>query len=86
MWLDLIRFYKTAPKVLSENDNLSLGQYLERENYSKSFIERHILPMAGAIWSTGANDIRDFPIKSFVRFFINHGLFILDVKICFLIT
>ena len=80
MWLDLIRFYKTAPKVLSENDNLSLGQYLERENYSKSFIERHILPMAGAIWSTGANDIRDFPIKSFVRFFINHGLFILDVK------
>ena len=78
MWIDILRFYKNAPRVLSElNTNISLGDYLAREKYSKAFINYHILPMAAAIWSTGTDDIRDFPVKSFVRFFVNHGLFML---------
>lgn len=78
MWIDLIRFYKTAPKAVDEGDDITLDQYLQREDYSKSFIDYHILPMAAAIWSTGADDIGAFPIKSFVRFFVNHGLFHLN--------
>lgn len=81
MWIDIIRFYKNAPKVLDHVDlNITLGQYLAQKNYSKSFINKHILPMAAAIWSTGADDIQNFPIQSFVRFFENHGLFVLDFK------
>lgn len=78
MWLDILRFYKNAPSVLTEpQTNISLGEYLTRENYSQSFIDYHILPMAAAIWSTGTDDVCDFPVKSFVRFFVNHGLFLL---------
>ena len=75
---DILRFYKNSPNVLNElQTDLSLGEYLAREKYSKAFIDYHILPMAAAIWSTGTDDVRDFPVKSFVRFFVNHGLFML---------
>ena len=78
MLFDIIRFYKTAPDYLNkENQNLSLGEYLEHHNYSNAFIDHHILPMAAAIWSTGTEDVRSFPAASFIRFFVNHGLLLL---------
>jgi len=59
---DILRFYKNSPNVLNElQTDLSLGEYLAREKYSKAFIDYHILPMAAAIWSTGTDDVRDFP-------------------------
>ncbi len=77
MIMDIIRFYKTAPRVLNKPEStLSLGEYLSLRKYSKSFINKHILPMAAAIWSTSASDVRHYPLASFVRFFQNHGLFL----------
>jgi len=77
LW-DIIRFYKHAPKYLDNNDsNLSLGEYLKTNKYSDAFVNDHILPMAAAIWSTGAQDVQSFPAKSFIRFFVNHGLLLL---------
>ena len=38
------------------------------------FLERHLLPMAGAIWSAAPGDMRDYPAKAFLKFFNNHGL------------
>ncbi len=76
MLADLLRFYKTAPDFLENPDpDLSLNDYLAHNKYSKSFIDHHILPMAAAIWSTGKDDVGDFPAASFIRFFVNHGLF-----------
>ena len=37
-------------------------------------MDRHLLPMAGAIWSAAPGDMRDYPAKAFLRFFDNHGL------------
>jgi len=78
MLLDILRFYKNAPALLeTEDKDISLGEYLKRENYSTAFIQDHILPMAAAIWSTGADDVRNFPAASFIRFFVNHGLLLI---------
>lgn len=78
MLLDIVRFYKHAPSLLEGDDApMSLGEYLTAEKYSQAFIDYHILPMAAAIWSTGTEDVRNFPAASFVRFFVNHGLFLL---------
>jgi len=77
MLLDIIRFYKQAPLALDrESEDISLGEYLREYNYSAAFINDHLYPMAAAIWSTSATDIKNFPFKSFVRFFVNHGLFL----------
>lgn len=80
MIADIIRFYRTAPEILvkplDSQAQETLGEYLKRKHYSRAFIEDHILPMAAAIWSTSAKDTRDFPLRSFVQFFVNHGLFL----------
>jgi len=76
MLLDIRRFYKEAPKLLEEVETqfLTLGDFLQRGNYSKPFIENHLLPMGAAIWSTPANDMLKYPAAAFVRFCGNHGL------------
>jgi uncharacterized protein len=54
---------------------MTLGQYLAAENYGDGFINRHILPIAGAIWSVSNAEIAAFPVKAFLKFFANHKLF-----------
>lgn len=77
---DILRFYRTAPGLLSNGtvSGLSLGAFLERGRYSQAFINDHLLPMAAAIWSCPVSKMGDFPAASFIRFFDNHGL--LQVK------
>ena len=76
MMSDVVRFYRHAPRMLQrpELDDLTLGDFLRQEGYSQAFIDDHLLPMGAAIWSTTANDMRDYPLKAFLRFFCNHGL------------
>ena len=72
---DILRFYREAPALLNAPDgDLSLGDYLEAEDYSRAFVEDHLLPMAAAIWSAPPRHTLDYPAASFVRFFQNHGL------------
>jgi predicted NAD/FAD-binding protein len=75
MIFDLIRFYKTSPKLLKTTDEITLSNYLKKHRYSQNFIDNHLYPMAAAIWSMGTEDIGNFPAQSFIRFFVNHGLF-----------
>lgn len=76
MMRDLLRFYRDAPKILDDaaDGDLSLGEYLERENYGKNFIRDHLLPMGAAIWSTTAAEMAAYPALAFIRFFTSHGL------------
>jgi predicted NAD/FAD-binding protein len=76
MVLEIISFYKNAPLLLNENiDNETLGSYLEKAKKSKYFINFHIIPMVAAIWSMPFSKAKDMPLKLFLNFFINHGLF-----------
>ncbi len=70
------RFYREGPEVMqiADGDDIRLGDYLDARGYSPAFIDDHLLPMAAAIWSTAANDMRDHPASAFVRFCMNHGL------------
>ena len=76
MLKEIISFYKNAPTLLKNNiDSETLGSYLEKSNLSKYFIEYHIVPMVAAIWSMPFKKAKDIPLKLFLNFFINHGLF-----------
>jgi len=73
---EIISFYKSAPFLLKKNlDRETLGGYLDKSNFSKQLIEYHIIPMVAAIWSMPFEKARDMPLKFFLNFFINHGLF-----------
>ncbi|GAB4228651.1 MAG: NAD/FAD-binding protein [Kiloniellaceae bacterium] len=82
MLRDLLRFYRSAPALLDqpESHDLSLGEMLAQGGYSRAFAEQHILPMGAAIWSATLQDMRAFPARSFVQFFVNHGLFVLGER------
>ena len=75
MIYDIIRFNKKAnydvDNQTSELDK-SLGEYLTP--YGKTFKEQYILPMGAAIWSTPSDEMHNFPAKTFLQFFKNHGL------------
>ena len=76
MLKEIISFYKNAPALLKNNiEGETLGSYLDKSNLSKYFIEYHIIPMVAAIWSMPFTKARDIPLKLFLNFFINHGLF-----------
>ena len=73
---EIISFYKTAPKLL-KNDlkEQTLGDFLNKKKLSKYFVEYHLIPMVAAIWSMPFEKAKEMPIKFFLNFFTNHGLF-----------
>ena len=73
---DIFRFFRCAEQDRGDPalETQSLGGYLRARGFGHAFTERHILPMAAAIWSTPYNDVLAFPAASFVRFFANHGM------------
>ena len=75
MLRDILRFNKEAKKLLESNqDHLTLGNFLRERRYGALFCDHYIIPMGAAIWSTSTEQMLDFPIKYFARFFENHGL------------
>lgn len=75
MLLDIVRFNRQAANILKETESkLSLGQWLDTLKLGRAFREHYLLPMGGAIWSSPVSGMLDFPARSFVQFFANHGL------------
>jgi predicted NAD/FAD-binding protein len=75
MILDIFRFKRSAPAVLADgDDDLTLGDYLDRNGYSKAFIRHFIVPMGAAIWSADLVGFERFPVRLFVEFFTHHGI------------
>jgi uncharacterized protein len=72
---EVFRFFREGGQVAdSVPPELSFGQWLTDQGYSRAFVERHILPMAAAIWSAPADRMLEFPAAAFLRFFAHHGL------------
>lgn len=78
---DILRFYREAPELL-EGDPAdvgpTLGEYLQRGGYKDPFVRWHMSPMACAVWSGVPSKILDFPARTLVRFFANHGFLQVD--------
>jgi len=72
---DILRFNREAPGTLEDGlAEMPLGDYLAHCRYSREFIDRYIIPMGAAIWSTDPVKMQAFPASFFIRFFMNHGL------------
>ena len=78
MFFEIINFYKKCSKLEKIEDQETLGSYLKKNNLSKFFIDYHIIPMVSAIWSMPPYEANQMPLKFFIKFFQNHGLFKLN--------
>jgi predicted NAD/FAD-binding protein len=81
MIADILRFNARSKALAgSLDDSLTLGDYLERGNYSRQFVEHYIVPMGRAIWSAEASAMLGFPARFFVEFFDRHGFLSVDQR------
>ena len=74
MLADILKFYKHTKTLDEAMTEGSLGEFLDSARYSQTLVNEHILPMCAAIWSTTPQQMRDYPMRSFLRFFSSHGL------------
>lgn len=75
MMQGLVKFFKLANSDFAGIDeNLSLGEFAKAHGLTPEFVELHLLPVAGAIWSSAPNTMLAYPAKAFLKFFKNHGL------------
>ena len=75
MFFDIIKFYNHCDKISDLKEDITLGEFLVNKKLSKSFIEYHLIPMVSAIWSMPPYEASKMPLKFFLKFFQNHGLF-----------
>ena len=76
MIVEIILFYKRAEKINTTSYiDQTLDDFLKSKKLSKYFINFHIIPMVAAIWSMSPKLAGKMPMKLFINFFKNHGLF-----------
>ncbi len=86
IFYDIVRFKRISMEFLNNtylNDSTNeptLGNFLESNKFSSAFIKYYILPMGAAIWSSTLEKINEYPARSFLTFFKNHGLLNLNVR------
>ncbi len=76
MLSDIVRFNKESVAVLDEPryNDYTINDYTRENGFGDDFMEKYLLPMNSAIWSTPPEKSLDFPMVALVRFFKNHGL------------
>jgi predicted NAD/FAD-binding protein len=76
------RFNDEADAALDDPHyrGMTLRQYVEARRYGADFLERYLVPMSAAVWSTPFGQVLDFPAVTLLRFFHNHGFLGLNTQ------
>jgi predicted NAD/FAD-binding protein len=77
MLRDIIKFNKSAIKLIESGEDLkskTLDEFIIELKLGDYFKNYYLFPMAGAIWSCPLELIKNYPAKTFLQFFYNHGL------------
>jgi predicted NAD/FAD-binding protein len=73
--LQLNRFNKEAVTALDEAEwaEMNLAEYVDARGYGQDFLDRYLVPMSSAVWSTPPEKMLKFPAMTLLRFWFNHG-------------
>jgi predicted NAD/FAD-binding protein len=74
MLTDIVRFNRQAPAFIDKDADITLRECLDRLRMGRWFREYYILAMGASIWSCPVETIMEFPARTFLQFFKNHGL------------
>ncbi len=82
MLLQINRFNKETVEELAnpKYGDLSLADYVKARAYGADFLDWYLAPMAAAVWSSPPERIHDFPARTLMRFWHNHGFLGLDTQ------
>jgi predicted NAD/FAD-binding protein len=73
--MQLNRFNTEAVAALEDAryQTMTLLEYVVTRGYGQDFLDRYLVPMGGAVWSTPPHKMRHFPAITLLRFWHNHG-------------
>ncbi|MEO6410205.1 MAG: FAD-dependent oxidoreductase [Burkholderiaceae bacterium] len=78
MLAEIIRFNRVCTVLAEGGGELALdepiGDFLDRERFTRPFRDWYLLPMIGCIWSCPTDQMLRFPIATLIRFCHHHGL------------
>lgn len=61
-------------------ENMTLGQFAQECGYGQDFLDLYILPMGSAVWSTPPERMLEFPARTLMHFWFNHGFLAMDTR------
>jgi len=74
MLRDILTFNRKAPRLIKAQPDLTLGQCIDTLGIVAWCRDYYLLAMGAAIWSCPTRTMLDFPARTLVQFFENHGL------------
>jgi predicted NAD/FAD-binding protein len=82
MLLQINRFNRETIEELTnpKSGDVSLAEYVKARAYGADFLDWYLVPMAAAVWSSPPERIHDFPARTLMRFWYNHGFLGLDTQ------
>ncbi len=82
MLMKIDRFNKEAIAALDDPrfSAMSVREYVADRGYGADFLDRYLVPMSSAVWSTPPDLMLDFPATTLLRFWHNHGFLGLDTQ------
>lgn len=80
--LEINRFNTEAIKILDDPkyDDYTLGRYMDENGFGRKMLDDYLIPMSSAVWSTPPDTMLEFPARTLVRFFYNHGFMGLNTQ------
>src|SRR5262249_43466760 len=72
---DIARFNRESTEVIDSPRfaGAVLEDYAREKGFGPDFLEKYLIPMSAAVWSTPKEAMLRFPAATLVRFFKNHG-------------
>lgn len=82
MLMQINRFNRETVLELAEPvfGDMSLRDYVKVRGYGDDFLKWYLSPMAAAVWSSPPERIEEFPARTLMRFWHNHGFLGLDTQ------
>lgn len=82
MLTQIARFNRETVEELKhpKYGEMSLRDYVKVRGYGEHFLKWYLSPMAAAVWSSPPERIEEFPARTLMRFWHNHGFLGLDTQ------
>lgn len=82
MLAEINRFNSEAVAALDDPHwaTYNLRDYVAERGYGDDMLQRYLVPMGSAVWSTPPDTMLDFPAVTLLRFWHNHGFLGLDTQ------
>ena len=82
MLLKISKFNKLSVQILDDPayDGMTIGEYIKKHRFGEEMLWKYLVPMSAAVWSTPMDKMLDFPAKTLIRFFFNHGFLGLNTQ------